>query len=222
MAIKLNPEFKEFTRKNLKFLFNLAKYFRNVYLSILTKSRIRKILSENTEIRLELAAGNRLGENGWKTLDITANCDFHHDLRKGIPFPDNSVSKLYFSHFLEHLSHKEAIVFLKECHRVLKPGGTVSVAVPDARIFIEGYLGLREFDEKEFIVLDRANPGYTKIDYINYMAYMDETHKHLFDMDNLLAVLEKNGFRNVRPREFDPEVDKPERHFETIYAIGEK
>ena len=45
------------------------------------------------------------------------------DIRDGIPFPDNSVDKVYTSHFLEHLTNKEAKEFIQDSLRVLKPGG---------------------------------------------------------------------------------------------------
>jgi SAM-dependent methyltransferase len=47
-----------------------------------------------------------------------------HDLRKGVPLPDESMDAC-FSHmfFTMHLSEKELAFIFKECHRVLKHGG---------------------------------------------------------------------------------------------------
>jgi predicted SAM-dependent methyltransferase len=57
------------------------------------------------------------------------------DLTKGIPFEDNSADGIFASHFLEHLSAFNAIKFLKECRRVLKPEGVLRISVPDPEIF---------------------------------------------------------------------------------------
>ncbi len=57
------------------------------------------------------------------------------DLLKGLPFQDNSVDEILCSHFLEHLKIRhEAIPFLQECYRVLKPGGVMSFITPNFEI----------------------------------------------------------------------------------------
>jgi hypothetical protein len=68
-------------------------------------------------------------------------------------------------------------------------------------------------------------PGYnntTRIDWVNYVAYMGGEHKYMFDQENLLHILKTNGFKNVRQRKSDPEIDMPERLFESLYVQGEK
>jgi hypothetical protein len=51
---------------------------------------------------------------------------------------------------------------------------------------------------------------------------MDGHHKYMFDEENLLHILQAKGFKNVRLRDFDPELDIKERDFESIYAEAEK
>jgi SAM-dependent methyltransferase len=47
----------------------------------------------------------------------------------GLPFPDNCFDIVYSKSFLEHL--REPDMFLREGHRVLKPGGLLLCLVPD-------------------------------------------------------------------------------------------
>ena len=62
----------------------------------------------------------------------------------------------------------------------------------------------------------------TKIDYINYMAYMDGVHKYMFDEENLLHILKTKGFNDVKLRVFDSQIDLKSRDYESIYAQGIK
>ena len=70
---------------------------------------------------------------------MNRTCDINWDLRFGIPFPDGSVSKIYSSHLFEHLTFKEINILIKECRRAIKKDGVFSIAVPNARLYIEAY-----------------------------------------------------------------------------------
>jgi SAM-dependent methyltransferase len=53
------------------------------------------------------------------------------DLSRRFPFSDDSLAAIYSSHVVEHLHVDVAERALAECHRVLKPGGVLRIAVPD-------------------------------------------------------------------------------------------
>jgi predicted SAM-dependent methyltransferase len=182
--------------------------------------RARECVLQQRDILLEIGAGDRKGANGWTTLDICVHCDIYWDLRLPLPFPANSITKIYSSHVLEHFDYPELMQLLAECHRVLKPHGIFSVCVPDASIYINGYLSAEEFIPQS--VYEPAFCINTKIDLVNYIAYMGGHHKYMFDRDNLLAILRKVGFQRVRARQFDSALDKVERDWESIYAEAEK
>ena len=198
----------------------LVQPFSLFYRFSLSKQKIKHILKKGEEICLEMGADKK-GSNGWLTVDLTRNCDIFWDLRRGIPFPNESVSKIYSSHFFEHLTFKEGQILLDECLRVLIFGGTFSICVPNAKIYIEAYLK-SELDLNRFGKHKPAYNNTTKIDYLNYIAYMDGEHKYMFDEENLLYILKAKGMKNVRLREFDPTLDLEKRHLESIYAIAEK
>ncbi len=72
------------------------------------------------------------------------------DLRRGIPFAENTFSVVYHSHFLEHLPRKAARTFLSECHRVLIPGGILRVVVPDLQLLVFSYqAAVRDLEQGE-------------------------------------------------------------------------
>lgn len=188
---------------------------------LLSKGKVRRILRGGGDIFLEVGAGSVKGSGGWVTLDLAPGCDLYWDLRRGLPFPDGSVARIYSSHFLEHLSYREGQVFLGECLRALAPGGTFSIAVPNARLYLEAYLNGTDLDRR-FCGYGPAFNDTTRIDYVNYTAYMDGHHRYMFDAENLVHILAAKGFREVRLRAFDPALDSAERDFESIYAEAVK
>ena len=194
---------------------------RSLIGSILTNLRVPRILRSGTDIKLEIGSGPVRGKNGWVTMDLTPQADLCWDLRNPLPFPDNSIAVIHSSHLLEHLYHPELMKLLRECWRVLKSGGVCSVCVPDARIYIQGYLKPDTFDRSHFTYAP-AVASDCRMDIINYIAYMGGHHKHMFDEDNLCHILSSAGFASVRLREFDPTLDLLERRHESIYAYAVK
>lgn len=184
---------------------------------------MRRLIRSRKEIWLDVGAGDVEGSNGWVAIDRGYRCDISWDLSRGLPFPDGSVSKIYSSHFLEHLSYEEALIFLQNCLRKLGPGGTISLAVPNARLYIEAY------NSKEECALDERLFGYKpalmttdRIDRVNYIAYMNGAHKWMYDEESLTHILAASGFGNVRIRQHDPGIDKGHRRYNSIYAAAEK
>ena len=90
---------------------------------------------------LNLGCGSRYLD-GWTNLDITPVSPHIQacNLLNGIPFPDNTFEFVYHSHLLEHLPKSKAAGVLKECCRVLKPGGVIRVVVPDLEHITRLYL----------------------------------------------------------------------------------
>jgi predicted SAM-dependent methyltransferase len=171
------------------------------------------------EIKLELGSGAKKGVNGYITVD-TVGADIYRDLRHGIPLRNNTVSAIYSSHMLEHIPFKELILFLQECKRVLKPGGTLSVCVPNSRNYLKAYIEKRQFCNIETFYKPAIVDTGSFIDQVNYIAYMDGQHCYLFDEENLVNTLTLAGFHNVHLRIFDNTIDMAERDFESIYATA--
>jgi predicted SAM-dependent methyltransferase len=62
-------------------------------------------------------------------IDPDSHADILHDLsRLPYPFPENHADLVYAKHIIEHLS--DPVLFLKEVHRILKPGGRVLIETP--------------------------------------------------------------------------------------------
>jgi predicted SAM-dependent methyltransferase len=183
---------------------------------------IHSILASQQPIFLEIGSGKKKGVNGWITADICGGTDLWMDILKPFPWPDESVDKIYSSHVFEHFFVHDLEFILAECKRILKPDGIISVCVPNAELYIRGYIHPGTFDPDKFCTFESAYRFYSNIDYVNYIAYLDGTHRHLFDQENLVQLLAKNGFRNSLARGFDPEIDSPTRDHMSIYACAVK
>jgi predicted SAM-dependent methyltransferase len=77
----------------------------------------------------------------WTNVDFysTGPGVIAHNLLKGIPFESDSFNVVYHSHVLEHFSKIDGVRFISECFRVLKPGGTIRIAIPDLNKIITEY-----------------------------------------------------------------------------------
>ena len=78
----------------------------------------------------------------WINVDMISNSPYviSHNLFKGIPFHNNRFDVIYNSQVLEHFSKEKASNFVRECFRVLKPGGIMRVGVPDLENIVNEYL----------------------------------------------------------------------------------
>jgi predicted SAM-dependent methyltransferase len=196
----------------------LARSIRNLGRERSARSQVQHLLRGAQPIKLELGSGSRKGTNGWTTIDMAPGCDMYCNLAKGIPFPDGTVHNIYSSHFFEHLTYQQTQTLLGECLRVMVPDGRFSICVPNARLYLEAYVKGVELDPRRFLGYEPAYNHTTSIDYVNYIAYMNEDHKYMFDEENLVFLLQQRGFRNVQIREFDPSLDLKDRDCMSIYA----
>lgn len=86
-------------------------------------------------LRLNLGAGE-YPLDGWENIDITGPEPVDLSAHPW-PFADGSADEILASHILEHFDRFEAVRFLDECQRILKPGGVLHIAVPDMDRFID-------------------------------------------------------------------------------------
>lgn len=90
---------------------------------------------------LNLGCGHRI-HPAWVNADLAIGVPgvITIDVSKGLPFPARHFDVVYHSAMLEHLRREDVPGFLRECHRVLKPGGILRVAVPDLEAICRLYL----------------------------------------------------------------------------------
>lgn len=124
------------------------------------------------------------------------------NIKKKLPLADNSVSYIYCSHVFEHFELWQTISILKECYRVLLPGGIIRVIVPDLKKLISIYeskgSGVRagrdmanmwwgfEKDKEPKTFLQRLGRCQTR------------EHQWSYDKEELEYVIGKAGFKDIK------------------------
>ncbi len=181
-------------------------------------------------MNINLACGSQLPD-GWINVDYSLgarlaklplfrminkkisffNCDwddriFIHNLIKPLPWNSNSVSSIYSSHTLEHMSRQEGLQFIGECYRVLKPKGVIRIVVPDlahiVKEYSEGRLRADDFTEKLGVLYKNCDNSFK-----NKLApFFQFPHKCMYDQKTLLRILNENGFQVESRKPFDSDI----------------
>lgn len=206
--------------KRIPFLFNFAKLVYIFLLHLNSRRRWTKLL-QRKEVKLNLGSGPTRGKNGWTNVDLFG-ADINHDLTKGVPLKDNTVDAVYSSHVFEHIPYKDLINVISEIRRILKPGGKLLVCVPNAGLYLRAYFKNEMFVNYDEMYIPAAVNTNSKIDQLNYIAYLNGDHTFMFDEENIINILKMCDFNNVDFREFNPDIDQIERDFESMYVQAYK
>jgi len=124
----------------------------------------------------------------WTNIDFVSDDSLviAHNLLDGIPFKNESFDLVYHSHVLEHFKKNDAYLFLKECHRVLKPGGIMRIAIPDLEKIAKSYLeSIRQYDMEPNLI-NKANHEWMIIELV------DQLTRHTSGGEMMNYLLNKN------------------------------
>ena len=119
--------------------------------------------------------------------------DLWLDVRNGLPFSSGSVDSIYSTHMFEHFFADELNALLRECLRVLKPGGGIRLIVPNLESAIIAY------GRKESAWFYDAFPRHFDSlgGRFSNFVFCDGQHRTAFDFSYLDEVLRAGGFREV-------------------------
>jgi SAM-dependent methyltransferase len=81
-------------------------------------------------LHLHFGAGPNQLPDPWQNLGPT------HDIRKPLKFENESAAAILAEHVIEHVPFLQGLGFLRECLRVLQPGGVLRIGFPDVGRFL--------------------------------------------------------------------------------------
>ena len=185
-----------------------------------------------SELKLNIGCGPYLKE-GFLNVDFNPMADLRLDLRQRIPLTKGSCALIFSEHFVEHLLYPEGVDgFFQNVHELLQAGGRIMLSVPETSWPIREYFtGGTEWARmcKE----NNWHPPDTKslMEHLNYHFRQRcvgrreshfECHRFAYDFETMKLALERNGFTDVKERDFDPSLDSPHRRIGSLFVEATK
>jgi predicted SAM-dependent methyltransferase len=191
------------------------------------RRKIKRYLRECPKRKLHVGTSNNLLE-GWLNTDIFLNNSsvVYLDATRRFPFDDATFDYIMAEHMIEHIEYQAAQVMLRECFRVIKPGGRVRFATPDLSVLLGLHSTERTPLHDRYLdwVVTRFMPEVRecKAVFVINNAFRAWGHSFLYDRETLRYALHTQGFCDIKFYKpgvsEDPNLKDLERHGAEIQA----
>jgi predicted SAM-dependent methyltransferase len=174
--------------------------------------------------RINMGCGSYL-KAGFLNIDLFPGGDLTLDLRRGLPFESDCCEMIFSEHFLEHLDYPSpADRLLRDCLRVLRPGGTLRLSVPDTEWPLTDYSEGMDAPYFQACVKHEWHLGNcsTRLEHINYHFRQGDEHRFAYDEETLTKILERTGFCDVKRVRFDSAIDSTHREIGSLIVVARK
>jgi predicted SAM-dependent methyltransferase len=122
-----------------------------------------------------------------------------HDCRKPLPFAPNTVDHILCSHFLEHVCFQQAQQIIADFYKVLKPGGTLHVIVPDLAFFMKQYMENAQTKDAANVFLTKtllSHPQQPSVmfRFLEFTGGFGLQHRWMYDHQSMKSLVESQQF----------------------------
>lgn len=196
-----------------------------LYISLMrikARRRFDRYLAQDGVRKLQIGAGPTQSPD-WLTTDIGVTPSgqaVYLDAARPFPLPDASFDYVFSEHMIEHIPYAAACSMLRECLRILKPGGRIRIATPD----LDRLLSLKGPEpsalQMEYLrwITRVMLPSGTPVSptFVINNQFYNYGHQFLFDEACLRGALSEAGFVDIRRMPVgesdDPHLVRVEQH----------
>lgn len=178
-------------------------------------------LSSHPVRKLHIGCGKNIHE-GWLNTDLcpVRGDVVHLDATARFPFPSESFDYVFSEHMIEHVPYEAGQVLLRECCRILRPGGKIRISTPNLRNMVTLMSDSEGATQKQYIKRssDRYIPLNTRYlpGFVLNNFFWDFWHYFVYDPDTLGQAFSEAGFEQVTQVEIgissDPNLSNLESH----------
>lgn len=141
---------------------------------------------------------------GWLNTDLYPQSpgSVTLDATRRFPLSGASFDYVFSEHQIEHIPYEGALTMLRECYRILRPGGKIRIALPAVDPLLELFATSRT-NQQERYIRHKTELCYPKVATANpcfaiNAAFMNWGHKFLYDRETLCGILRDIGFADAR------------------------
>jgi len=176
-------------------------------------------LNHNEIKKLQIGCQSQLLDD-WLNVDLQPKDDRVAFMDATEPFPsqDHVFDYVFSEHMIEHITFTQGLFMLRECYRVLKPGGKIRIATPNLQFLISLYkepktpiqnkyveTSIRRYFKEEVPVMDTL--------VINNF-FRDWGHQFIYDEKALRYVMKEAGFKDITVCQINESTDIHLRNLE--------
>ncbi len=145
---------------------------------LVTRRYLKRWLNSSGPHVLNLGGGGVLFDR-WLTGDVDPRSDVFMDVSKPLPLPSSMIDVVFLEEVIEHISAQDGKTLLKECFRVLKPGGWLRITTPSLDYFARRALESAGSEQE-----------------VNDIFYC-HGHRHIYSEEGLRTILALTGFAEL-------------------------
>ena len=181
---------------------------------------IRRYFLDHDVRKLHLGCGHNVID-GWLNTDVMSlrrDVPYLNAIKR-FPFDDGEFDCVFSEHLIEHFPFAHGLAMLKECHRILKPGGRIRITTPDLTFLIQLCCAQKSDVVREYIEWVVAKfspsppPGAGEALVVNDFM-RNWGHQFIYDEETMRLSLRNAGFSDVVRRELNASDDEALRDLE--------
>lgn len=200
-------------------LHSLASAMRRAKRLLSNRRLIERYLASHMVKKLQVGSGLN-SQPGWLNADQDplAPGVIYLDAARRFPFPDGTFDYVFSEHMIEHIPYAAGRNMLRECNRVLRPGGKIRICTPDLAKLIRLYRPDRSQVESDYLAWSTREfiPTADHVDaaFVINNFVRDWGHQFIYDTGVMTRALQDAGFESITRYELGESSDEHLRGLE--------